>query len=85
VIGPDEIKLIRSRDHKQNFVDCIKSREETIAPAEVGHRSISVGLLGEIAMLTEQKLRWDPDKEVFLNSDQANRLLSRPMRAPWHL
>ena len=85
VIGPDEIKLIRSRDHKQNFVDCIKSREETIAPAEVGHRSISVGLLGEIAMLTEQKLRWDPDKEIFLNSDQANRLLSRPMRAPWHL
>jgi len=85
VIGPDEIKLIRSRDHKQNFVDCIKSREETIAPAEVGHRSISVGLLGEIAMLTEQKLRWDPEKEVFGNSDQANRMLSRPMRAPWHL
>ena len=85
VIGPDEIKLYRSRDHKQNFVDCIKSREETIAPAEVGHRSISVGLLGEIAMLTEQKLRWNPDKEIFLNSDQANRLLSRPMRAPWHI
>ena len=85
VIGPDEIKLIRSRDHKQNFVDCIKSREETIAPAEVGHRSISVGLLGEIAMLTEQKLRWDPEKEVFGNSEQANRMLSRPMRAPWHL
>jgi predicted dehydrogenase len=85
VIGPDEIKLYRSRDHRQNFLDCIKSRKETIAPAEVGHRSISVGLLGEIAMLTEQKLRWDPDKEVFLNSDQANRLLSRPMRAPWHL
>jgi len=85
VIGPDEIKLYRSRDHKQNFVDCVKSREETIAPIEVGHRSISVGLLGEIAMLTEQKLRWDPEKEVFGNSDQANRLLSRPMRAPWHL
>jgi hypothetical protein len=85
VIGPDEIKLYRSRDHKQNFLDCVKSREETIAPAEVGHRSISVGLLGEIAMLTEQKLKWDPDKEIFLNSDQANRLLSRPMRAPWHL
>jgi hypothetical protein len=85
VIGPDEIKLYRSRDHKQNFVDCIKSREETIAPAEIGHRSISVGLLGEIAMLTEQKLRWDPKREVFLNSDEANRLLSRPMRAPWHL
>ena len=85
VIGPDEIKLNRSRDHKQNFLDCIRSRKLTIAPVEVGHRSISVALLGEIAMLTEQKLRWDPDKEVFLNSEQANRMLSRPMRSPWHL
>jgi predicted dehydrogenase len=85
VIGPDEIKLYRSRDHKQNFLDCVKNRKETIAPAEVAHRSISIGLLGEIAMLTKRKLRWDPDKEVFLNDEQANRMLSRPMRSPWHL
>jgi predicted dehydrogenase len=85
VIGPDEDKLYESRDHRRNFLDCVKSRKETIAPAEVGHRSISVGLLGEIAMLTESKLRWDPDKEIFLNNEQANRMLSRPMRSPWHL
>lgn len=85
VIGPNEIKLYESRDHRQNFLDCVKSRKETIAPAEVGHRSISVGLLGEIAMLTERKLRWDPEKEVFLDDEQANRMLSRPMRGPWHL
>ncbi len=85
VIGPDEINLYRSRDHKRNFLDCIKSRKETIAPAEIGHRSISVALLGEIAMLTGRKLRWDPEKEVFLNDDGANRMLSRPMRSPWHL
>ncbi len=85
VIGPDEINLYRSRDHKRNFLDCIKSRKETIAPAEIGHRSISVALLGEIAMLTGRKLRWDPEKEVFLKDDGANRMLSRPMRSPWHL
>ncbi len=85
VIGPEEIHLYRSYDHQRNFLDCIKSRKETIAPAEIGHRSISVALLGEIAMLTEQKLKWDPEKEIFLNSDEANRMLSRPMRSPWHL
>lgn len=85
VIGPDEIKLYKSRDHRQNFLDCVKSRKETIAPAEVGHRSISVGLLGEIAMLTERKLRWDPEKEVFPDDEEANRMLSRPMRSPWHV
>jgi len=85
VIGPDEIHLYRSDDHKGNFLDCVRTGRQTVAPAEIGHRSISVGLLGEIAMLTEQKLKWDPDKEVFTNSDEANRLLSRPMRSPWHL
>ena len=84
-IGPDEIRLYRSRDHQRNFLDCVMTRKKTITPIEVAHRSISVGLLGEIAMLTERKLRWDPDKEVFGNDEQANRMLSRPMRNPWHL
>jgi hypothetical protein len=61
------------------------SRQKTITPIETAHRSISVGLLGEIAMLTESRLKWDPDKEVFLNNDKAKRLLSRPMRSPWHI
>jgi len=69
----------------QNFLDCVKSRKQTIAPIEVAHRSISVGLLGEIAMLLGRKLQWDPDKERFVNDDTANRMLFRPMRSPWHL
>jgi predicted dehydrogenase len=85
VIGSNEIHLYKSDDHKGNFLDCIRTRSETVAPAEVAHRSISVGLLGEIAMLTGRKLKWDPEKEIFLNDNEANRLLSRPMRNPWHL
>lgn len=84
-IGPDEIHLYESRNHIGNFLECVRSREETVAPIEIGHRSISVGLLGEIAMLTGQKLKWDPENERFENSDEANRMLRRPMRAPWHL
>ncbi len=84
-IGPNEIRLYESRDHQQNFLDCVKSRQKTITPIEVAHRSISVGLLGEIAMLLERKLHWNPDNEEFVNDPEANRMLSRPMRAPWHL
>lgn len=85
VIGKEETLLIKSTDHIQNFLDCIKSREETITPAETALRSISVGLLGEIAMLTEKKLAWDPEKEEFTNNQYANHMLVRPYRGPWNL
>jgi len=82
-IGRNGKPLYKSDDHSRNFIDCVRSRKETITPADIGHRSISVGLLGEIAIITGQKLSWDPDKEVFINNDMANRLLKRPYRAPW--
>ena len=84
-IGPDELQLYKSNNHKANFFDCIKSRKKTVAPVEVAHRSCSVCLLGEIAMRLGKKLKWDPERERFTNDDQANRMLSKPMRSPWHL
>jgi len=84
-IAPNEIKLYESRDHKQNFLDCVKSRKLTICPAEVGLRSISVGLLGEIAMLTGRKIKWDPVKEEIKGDPQASALLGRSYREPWVL
>lgn len=85
VIGPDEIHLYKSNDHHRNFIDCIKSRRPTAAPAEIGHRSTSICQLGNIAMRLGRKLNWDPTAERFTDSDEANQMLSRPMRSPWHL
>lgn len=83
-ISPNEIHLYKSRNHKGNFLECIKSRAETVAPVEIGHRSCSACVLGYIAMkLKGRKLKWDPQKERFLNDDEANRMLTRPMRSPW--
>jgi len=84
-IGPNEIRLYESRDHKQNFLDCVKSRELTICPAEVGFRSISVGLLGEIAMLAGRKIKWDPENEKIIGDPEASALLGRSYREPWVL
>jgi len=82
-IGEGDIKLYESKDHQQNFIDCVKSRKETIAPAEIAHRSISVALIGEIAILTGKKLQWDLVNEQFIGNTAANRLLFRPYRKPW--
>ena len=85
IIGPNEIHLYESSDHYRNFLDCVKTRKEPIAPVEVGHRSTTICLLGNIAMMLKRKLQWDPDKEQFVNDDEANRTLSRPIRHPWYL
>jgi predicted dehydrogenase len=85
IIGPNEIKLYHSRDHYQNFLDCVKSRALTIAPCEVAHRSASVGHLGVIAIETGHKIKWDPATETILGDSEAERLLSRSYRKPWVL
>jgi len=84
-IGPNEIHLEVSLDHHQNFLNAIKTRRETITPAEIAHRSLTPALLGEISMAVGRKLKWDPDKEVIIGDEEASRMLSRPMRSPWHL
>ncbi len=84
-IGPDEVRLFRSPGHHREFLDCVKSRRPTTTPAETAHRSASIGHLGQIAMITGRKIRWNPDTEQILNDPTASRMLSTPMRAPWRL
>lgn len=84
-IGPNDVRLYRSRDHRQNFLDCVRLRTQPVTDAETGHRSASVCHIGNIAVRLGRKLRWDPEKELFINDDVANKMLSRPARAPWRL
>ena len=85
VIGPDELHLYESSNHHLNWLECIKSRRQTIAPVEVAHRACSACLLHHIAMRANRRLYWDPVHERFKNDDAANALLSRPQRPPYTL
>ena len=85
VIGPNELHLYRSEGHHANFLNCVRSRREPVAPIENGHRSATVCHLGHIATLLERPLRWDPGKERFVGDPEADRMISRPMREPWTL
>jgi len=84
-IRPDEVQLPISNHHQQNFLDCVKSRRDTVAPIEVAVRSDTLCQLTNIATRLGRKLRWDPEREIFPDDPGANRWLTRPMRSPWTL
>ncbi len=81
-IKDGEIRLYESRLHERNFTDCIYNQTETITPIEVGHRSITVSHLANIAIrLGRSSLDWNPATEQFTGDDKANAMLHRPMRS----
>lgn len=82
-IGEDEIHLYASEEQHGNWLDCIKTRAQTVAPAEVAHRSCCACLIAHTAMKLPRKLYWDPVNERFKNDDEANAMLSRPQRYPY--
>ena len=85
VIGPDEIQLPRSNDHRRNFLDALRTGAPVMCPIETAVRSDAVCHQADIAIRLGQKLRWDPEREEFIDNPEANRMLSRPMRGPWQL
>lgn len=83
VIGPREVHLYESKEHHGNWLECVRSRREPIAPIEVAHRSCSACLIHQIAMKLKRKVRWNPSKERFRDDDEANAMLSRGQRWPY--
>lgn len=83
--GAGDIRLKQSTDHFRNFIDCVISREEPIAPCEEAHRSISICHLGNISMLLGRDLKWDPKNEQIHGDAAAQWMLNRPYRKPWSL
>ena len=78
-----DTKLYVSENHYRNFIDCVLSGQEPIAPAEAAHRSTSICHLANIAMILNRDLEWNPKTEMFINDPIANALIDRPMREPW--
>jgi predicted dehydrogenase len=74
-----------TKAHALNFIECVRSRKLPNADIEIGHRSTSMALLGNIAMRTGKKLAWDAKKEDFVGAADASAMLTRTQRKPWDL
>lgn len=82
-VGENEIQLTRTKSHPRNFIDCIRSRQETISPLEAGIRSDTVSHLGDISIRTGRDIRWDPITEKIQGDEEASSMLDRPLRGKW--
>jgi len=71
--------------HYENWLDCIRSRERPVCDVEIGHRSVTVCHLANLAVRLGRPLSWNPDRETFVDDPAADRLLSRPLRSPWRV
>ena len=83
--GPNDVHLFKSDNHHANFIDAVKGRTQPAAPIDIAVRSDAMCYLQLAAVTLGRKLRWDPQRQVFLGDEAANRLLDRPMRAPWSI
>lgn len=78
-----KVHLPRSEEHHRNWLECVRSRQQPIAPAAVAHRSGSACIVSWIAMKLGRPVTWDAAAEKFVNDPQADAMLSRPERAPY--
>jgi len=83
IIRENEIHLYKIDNQHGNWLDCIKTRKAPISPVEIGHRACSICLITHISMKLGRKLDWNPETEMFVKDDEANKMLSRSQRFPY--
>ena len=66
-----------------DFLESIKYRTPFALNESNGHRSCTIINLGKIALQLGRTLNFDPDAQVFIGDDEANKIINPPMRAPW--
>jgi predicted dehydrogenase len=81
----DQTALWQARDHLQNWLDCVRSRERPVADVEIGHRSVTVCHLANIVREVCHSLRWNPATETFVDDAAADALLVRERRKGFEL
>lgn len=75
-----DIRLYKSTDHRENWIEGIYTRKPTICPATVGHRSATVCQLSGISERLNRPINWDPKTEQIVGDPQAALWQDRPRR-----
>jgi predicted dehydrogenase len=82
---PTDERLYVSPEHSRNFIDCVKSRKETICPVEMGIRCDTIAHMVDAAAQTGRTINWDPKTEQILGDAEAAKMLTRTYRKEWKI
>lgn len=82
IVGDYIERTGRPMSHVRDFFNCVKSRQQTVANADVMFHSMTTVHAANICMWLKKNLKFDPMKAEF-DDATANRLRSRAMREPW--
>lgn len=78
-------RVYHSDNHYVNFLEAAVHPTPTICPAETGHRTNTVCVLGNIAYKLNRPLTWDPVHERIVGDPLAHALLTRELHNGWRL
>ena len=84
-LGPEDARVHHANSHSGNFLECIRTRRQTICHPDTAVHTMNAILIGGIALALKRSVTWDPVKEAFTGDDEANRLLSYSKRPPWRI
>ena len=74
-----------SPGHIREFLDAIRTRQQTTCNLDYAWRLTKGGLLGNIAYRTGRRIYWDDARETITGDGKAQALANRRYRKPWRL
>jgi hypothetical protein len=84
-LRPDDRRVYHAHSHSGNFLECVRTRRQTICHPETAVYTMNAILVGGIALALQRAVKWDPARGEFPGDDEANRLLSYAARPPWRV
>ena len=82
---PEQNEISGNVAHYVDFIESVRRRKDPIVPVEVGHSTCVTCTLGNIAYELKRPIKWDPDKEVFIDDKEASTHLHREYRKGYEL
>ncbi len=84
-LKPDDERVYKSDGHVRNFIDCVKSRKETVCPVEMAIRCDTIAHMVNVTARTGRVINWDPKAEQIVGDDDAAKMLARSCREEWKI